>query len=288
MTPPPSVALFGAPGQLGTAIQRLAPAGWKFLTPNRSEIDLSSSKFPVDDWLDRYRPTAIINAAAYNAVEQAEKESDLAYRLNAEVPARLAKWAASHGAYMIHLSTDYVFSGDQNRPIDEKAVPAPLNVYGASKAAGEKNFLESGTCGCLIRTSAVFGDCRPARANHNFVQKILNRAAALQPFTVRDDLTFCPTRASDLAQFTIQRVLERAGGTFHCTNEGPTTWFEWAREILAIRGLEIDLVKPGRGDAPGQAQRPRYTVLACTRRPIGATSGPWKIALKHYLETLPA
>lgn len=266
------VALTGAGGQLGTAFRKLAPATWEILCPSWREFSSA--------WFGQNQPSVIVNAAAYNAVELAEHEPAQAYHTNTKVPAQLAEWAAAHGTYMIHFSTDYVFSGSQTDPISEDTQPTPVNVYGASKAEGEKFFLQSGAMGCLIRTSAVFGARGKNTAPHNFIEKILARAAAGRTFTVRDDLTFRPTWADDLARVTVQKITDRAAGIFHCTSAGQTTWCEWAREILARFGKNSHLVEACRGDIPGQVRRPRYTVLRDSRH---HPSTNWLTALDIYL-----
>jgi len=277
------VVLFGGSGQLGHALQKLAPADWTLLTPNRDRVDLGAPFPRLADWLDRQQPDVVVNATGYNAVEQAESEPDLARLINATAPAQIARWAISRSTYFVHFSSDYVFSGDQNSPIRPETPTAPLNVYGQSKADGETPFLGGDPPGALVRTSAVFGTRQPKGRTHNFVEKILSRAELGECFLVRNDLTFCPTWADDLARFTVRCVGEQSRGIFHCTSEGATTWFEWAREILLQANYDPTRVVPTRGDPTGLARRPRYTVLACTHGRELVESTPWKTALQRYL-----
>lgn len=274
------VALFGASGQLGVAIRKLAPSHWEIQRPTRREADFLDGGLTVTAWLEKHRPQVVINAAAYNAVEQAEKEPMQARQINAQTPANLATWASNHGAYLVHFSSDYVFSGQDTEPIKEDSPPEPVNAYGTSKAEGEKLFCHAEAEGCLIRTSAVFGPREQPPTSHNFVEKIIVRASGENPFPVREDLTFCPTWSMDLARVTLQKIEDRASGIFHCTSMGATTWLEWAREILAQLGKNSDLAEPCRGNLAGGAPRPQYTVL---KDSFNHPSTPWQSALKVYL-----
>jgi dTDP-4-dehydrorhamnose reductase len=277
------VVLFGAGGQTGCALRRLAPADWDWTCPSRREIDLAVDRDRLTDFLAHVRPGVIINASAYNAVEAAEKHPEEAHALNARAVEILAEWSIRRAVYLVHFSTDYVFAGLGSEPIPPAEQPDPRNVYGASKAAGERPFLTGASPGCLIRTSAVFGTRNRPEAPHNFVEKILARARLGQPFAVREDLGFAPTLADDLARFALACVIRRTPGIHHCTSDGETTWFGWAREIVRQAGLVETLVQPTAGDPPGQAVRPRYTVLQNTHPPDAPPRTPWQTALQNYL-----
>jgi dTDP-4-dehydrorhamnose reductase len=277
------VVLFGAGGQTGCALRRLAPSDWDWTCPSRREIDLAADCDRLTLFLGHVRPDVIINASAYNAVEEAEKHPEEAHAINARAVDFLAEWSVRRSVHLVHFSTDYVFAGLGSEPISPAEKPAPQNVYGASKAAGERAFLADEPGRCLIRTSAVFGTRSRSEVPHNFVEKILARARLGQPFAVREDLCFAPTWTDDLARFAIACVTRRTPGIHHCTSEGETTWFGWARDIVRRAGLSETLVQPTAGTPPGQAVRPRYTVLQVTHPPDAPPRTPWQTALQNYL-----
>jgi dTDP-4-dehydrorhamnose reductase len=269
-------------GQLGAALVRLAGAEVRSL--DRAALDLADLD-AIEPALASERPAVLINAAAYNRVDEAERRPAEAFAVNAVAPGRLARAATSLGARFVHISTDYVFSGDVRRPYLEDDLPAPLGVYGASKLAGEHLVRAHAPDALIVRTGGVFGTPAGARrGRHNFVQAILAQARASQPLRVVDDQTVGPTYALDLACAILRLVDAGATGTVHVASAGCCTWYEFARAILDAAGLDIPVIPISSAERAAAARRPPYSVLDCTRLAAhGIVMPHWRDALKRYL-----
>ena len=225
----------------------------------------------VESLLDREKPDLVFNAAAYTAVDQAEDAAELAHRLNSELPARLAAWAAANDGFLVHYSTDYVFSGKAARPLTEDDEPVPLNVYGESTLSGEQAVLGSG-CRCLVlRTSWVYSS-----HGNNFVLTMLRLARERSALSIVDDQAGRPTWARNLARVSSSLALqsgkdERLQGLYHYCDGGEVTWFGFAEEIFRIGhhlGLIAnipELTPVSSAEYPQKAQRPGYSVLDTSR-----------------------
>ena len=269
------ILLTGAAGQLGRELTPLlagfgdivrvdvhAPEG----DPDMVLQDLGDLE-SVESLLDREKPDIIFNAAAYTAVDQAEDASELAQRLNAKLPARLATWAAANDSLLVHYSTDYVFSGEADRPLTEIDKPAPLNVYGESKLAGERAVLESGCRNIVLRTSWVYSS-----HGNNFVLTMLRLARERSSLSIVDDQAGRPTWARNLARVSSNMALlegntESAQGLDHYCDGGEVTWFGFASEIFRI-GHQLGLIDSlpaltpvTSAEYPQKARRPGYSVL---------------------------
>lgn len=289
------ILLLGANGQVGWELRRsLAPLG-EIFAPTRAEgADLSDPPglLPL---VDRIRPDVIANAAAYTAVDRAESETDLARRVNADAPAVLARAAAGSGAWLVHYSTDYVFDGAKPAPYGEGDAPNPLNVYGATKLAGERAVLESG-CRCLVfRVSWIY-----AARGINFIRAILRQAREKDSLRVVADQRGAPTGAelvADATAIALRCVLapggEAKGGLYHLAAAGETTWHAYARLILAEARAQGTPLKAG-PDAvaavstagyPTPARRPANSRLdtARLRETFGICPPPWQGALRRTL-----
>lgn len=297
------IGVLGAAGQVGRCLVReieAAPDLELGFAVTRAELDLSETA-QIDPFLDRSRgprpsgpgkgPDVVINAAAFTKVDACETQPELAHQLNARVPGVWARALRARGIGFVHISTDYVFPGDGTRPYREDDPTAPRSVYGASKLAGEQLVLEHDPEATVVRTSWVFG---PGR---NFVVAILDQAAKRRtgeksgPLQVVDDQRGSPTAAADLAQGLLAvcrlRAAVRSGGLglLHLCNEGVTTWFGFAREILDQAGYgEVAIDPVATGVFPTAAPRPAYSVLDCSRaRALGVRLRPWTEALTGYL-----
>lgn len=227
----------------------------------------------VEALLHRLRPDIIVNAAAYTAVDRAEDEPETAFRVNGELPGCLANWAKQNDALLLHYSTDYVFSGESERPYREDDSPDPLNVYGESKLAGERAVTESGCKHLVLRTSWVWSG-----QGNNFLLTMLRLAAERPSLDIVDDQVGCPTWARNLAG-TSRRLIERTAGDptgspwglYHYSDAGVVSWFGFAQAIFAAA------VESGILDAapqlnavdskafPQKAKRPAWSVLDTTR-----------------------
>ncbi|HRQ04571.1 MAG TPA: dTDP-4-dehydrorhamnose reductase [Nitrosomonas halophila] len=229
------ILLFGKNGQVGWELQRsLVPLGEVVALDimDHAHCGDLTDQVGIARTLQAIQPDIIINAAAYTAVDKAESESDLAYRINAEGPGLLAQQARRLGAWLIHYSTDYVFDGKGKRPWTEADPTSPVNVYGLSKRQGEVLIQQADCKHIILRTSWVY-----AAQGQNFAKTILRLARERTQLTVIDDQIGAPTGAELLADVTAQivpRLLEQPelSGLYHVTANGETSWYSYARFVL--------------------------------------------------------
>jgi dTDP-4-dehydrorhamnose reductase len=274
------MAVLGAGGQLGTAFRSVYP-GARFV--DRSGLDLADTG-AIADRLAGLSPTAIVNCAAYTAVDRAEDEEELAHRVNGQAVGSLARFAADAGIPLVTYSTDYVFPGDATVPYVESDRTDPVNAYGRSKLAGEEAALAIHSGALVIRTSWVVSGTHP-----NFVATMLRLARRGEPWRVVDDQVGCPTVADDLAAGTAEAVDTGITGILHMTNAGATTWFELARAAIELAGHDPGLVEPcATADYPTPARRPAYSVLGSERAgPAGLSALPrWRDSLRNVVSAL--
>jgi dTDP-4-dehydrorhamnose reductase len=278
------VLVTGASGQLGRALLAgLGPeAAW---AGGRAELDVRDTR-RVAELVAHVAPDVVINAAADNRVDAAEQEPEEALAVNALGPLNLARAAAQAGALLVHVSTDYVFDGEQDRPYDEADPPRPRSVYGLTKRAGELAVSSSPGPWLLVRTSGVFGRGGSRGKGGSFVERILERARGGAALRVVDDQTFAPTYAPDLAGALI--ALARGGhrGLVHVTNGGECTWHGLARTALKMAGLHAPVERIRSEDLDAAARRPRYSVLSTRHyESLGLPPlRPWKDALDEMLQ----
>ena len=297
--------LIGPSGQVGSALlERRASLG-EVVPLDHPELDLASAD-SIHRAVRELRPQVIINAAAYTAVDQAEREETLAFRVNAHGPAILAEEAARLGALLVHFSTDYVFDGEKPTPYVETDPPNPLNVYGRSKLAGDQAIQASGCRYLIFRTSWVYGS-----SGKNFVLTMLRLAREGKPLRVVDDQHGAPTSSRQIARAVREILLagearremapddmkrvRAASGLYHATAAGVTTWFGFAAAILAERARmpgacvtapKLTPITTGEYNAP--AKRPANSVLSNAK--LAATFGvrmqSWERGLEETLSAL--
>ena len=230
------ILVTGATGQIGWQLQRtLAPLG-EVSACTRNELDFTQPEL-VTTYIRDHKPDIVVNAAAYTAVDRAEIESDLAHKINAEAPGRIAEELARRGGLLIQYSTDYVFDGRKAGPYDEDDSTGPLNVYGRTKLAGEQAIAASGCPHIILRTTWVY-DIR----GKNFLRTVLRLAREREELTMVADQHGAPTWARSIAEATSQIVSRCAqkgdtnawgyNGVFHLTSAGETTWAGFAQQIL--------------------------------------------------------
>jgi dTDP-4-dehydrorhamnose reductase len=250
------VLLTGARGQLGRELEAVfSPAGDEVASADQATFDLAD-RDAVLQAVGAVAPDAIVHAGAWTDVDGCEREPDRAYAVNALGTRNVAEAARACGARVCYVSTDYVFDGRADRPYHEWDATNPLSVYGRSKLAGESVL---GPADTVVRTSWVCG-----RHGRNFVRTILSRAVEGEALTVVDDQHGCPTFADDLAGMIRRLVVARRPGTFHVTNQGATTWYRFARDVVAAAGLDPGLVQPtttAEMQPPRPAPRPAFSVL---------------------------
>jgi len=279
------VAVLGSHGQLGRDLVPRLPGEVMALT--RTDIDLSMLESTTAR-LAEIQPDVVINCAAYNLVDKAEAEPDLAWRVNANGVRDLAKAAAAIGARFVHFSTDYVFGLDAGRtsPLTETDLPGPVSIYGASKLAGEHLALAANPRSLIIRTCGLYGVHGTGGKGGNFVETMLRLAEQGKSVKVVDDQHCTPTATADLAEATVRLLATGATGLFHITNAGSTTWFQLAREIFRQAHLSVDLMPITSGQFGAPARRPGYSVLDGGKlAKIGIELREWPEALASYLET---
>ena len=271
--------VLGSAGQLGRELasslgQELVWAG------GRAELDVTDER-AVTALVARVRPDVVFNATAYNRVDAAEGEPELAFAVNALAPRTLSLAARELGALLVHVSTDYVFDGALSRPYREDDLAHPLSVYGASKLAGERHVLESGAETLVVRTSGVLGRGGSAQKGGSFVDRILAQARAGKPLRVVADQMFAPTSAVELAGAIVALVRLRVRGLCHVTNQGSCSWHELATAALAAAGLTRPVEAIAVAELGLPARRPAYSVLDTSRgRELGLPPlRSWKDAL---------
>jgi dTDP-4-dehydrorhamnose reductase len=297
------ILLTGAEGQVGRALREPLQSLGTVLVPNRTAFDLSRPDL-LSPLLDSLSPDLIVNPAAYTAVDRAEDEVELAFRINAEAPKILARWAALHRVPMLHFSTDYVFDGSGQKPWCEDDPTGPLSVYGASKLAGETGVREVGGDHLVVRTSWVFSS-----TGNNFMNTISRLAKERAELRIVSDQFGAPTSAQSIAEGVISilqasaatsiefrraEIARRFGlaqGLLHVSNAGETNWYRFGCAIvegLRARGTPLavrNIVPIETRDYPTKAQRPFNSRLDSTRlnQQFGFQMPNWQNALAEEI-----
>jgi dTDP-4-dehydrorhamnose reductase len=302
----PKILLTGKNGQVGHDLQRFLPRLGEVLALDRQQLDLSRFD-EVRRVIRQIRPALIVNAAAYTAVDLAEKEHSLAQAINAEAPAIMAEEARRIGAALVHYSTDYVFDGIKNSPYEEADPTEPTNVYGKTKLAGEQAIRDSGAHHLIFRTAWVY-----STRGKNFLLTILRLATEREELRIVNDQIGAPTWSREIASATaevLQKFFDRTGnvsawaelgGTYHMTAGGETSWFEFAKAILEEAKKQATSPAPWLAEAthrkpllsrvvtpittaeyPTPARRPAYSVLSNlhTVRTFGIELADWRTQL---------
>lgn len=277
--------LIGAGGQLGVDFARLAAAaGHEVRGYAHAELDVTDAA-RLGEAIAAERPDAVVSTAAFHNVEACEREAAPAFAVNAIGALNLARACAAADAALAHFSTDYVFDGARRAPYLESDAPAPLNVYGASKAAGE--MLARAHCRrhFVIRTTGLYGRAGSRGKGGNFVETMLRKARAGETIRVVGDQTLTPTSTVDLAAKTLELLGTEAYGLYHITNSGECTWHEFAAKIFELAGLAADLRRVSSAEFASPARRPAYSVLekAALRAAGLEAPPPWPDALARYL-----
>lgn len=282
MAEPVHVLIAGGHGQVGQALAHAVwPEGMRLHRPTRAELDLTSDA-ALTEAFARTPFAAVINAAAFTAVDAAETHPDEAFLANAEVPARLAEATRAAGIPLIHISTDCVFDGRLDRPYAEDDAAAPISVYGASKRAGEVAVLSGNLRTAVVRTAWVV-----SARGRNFVRTILDAAASRSDLGVVADVVGSPTSADDLAQALVALTLAMVNdpsaptGLYHCVNAGEASWAELAAEALRLAGSRTTVVPIPAVERPAPAPRPANSRLSCERlaKDYGVTLRDWRDAV---------
>ena len=290
----PRVLIVGNAGQVGVELQRCFAGFGEVVGVDRESVDLAQPE-QVRDLVRRVDPAIILNAAAYTAVDRAESEPELAHAINAEAPRILAEEALQTRALLVHYSTDYVFDGAKQGPWTELDAAAPLNVYGASKLAGERAILETGGRILIFRTSWVYGP-----HGSNFLLTMLRLAIQRDSLSVVGDQIGSPTTSIELARAThaiVRGVIsgefgeaEEFAGLYHMTCSGSTSWCGFAQAIFAragkLLGGKTPVVTPiTSAEYPTAAKRPHNSVLSNAKLEarFAVRLASWEAALDEVL-----
>ena len=291
------ILLTGRTGQVGYELERSLQGLGEIVAVDRSRMDLADLD-SVRNTIREVRPGLIVNPAAYTAVDQAEKEPELAMRVNGDAPGVMAEEAAKLGAAMIHYSTDYVFDGTKTGAYTETDAPCPVNVYGRSKLAGEQAIQVSGIPHLIFRTSWVYG-----LRGKNFLLTIRRLAQEREKLRIVNDQHGAPTWCRSIADVTAHVVarlshagssvgldhdlLRANGGVYHLAAQGQTTWYGFAQTIVAHKSInKKPAVMPiNTQDYPLPARRPANSVLSCERLMSTFCGLPtWEEALRLCLD----
>ena len=285
-----NILVTGANGQLGCEMQRLgavSPNNYTFT--DVAELDVTDAG-AVLRAAEQTRAEAIVNCAAYTNVERAEEDEATADRLNRLAPANLAAAAAATGATLIHISTDYVFDGTAHTPYTEQAPTAPLGVYGRTKLAGEQAVEASGCSYLILRTAWLY-----SAFGNNFLKTMLRLTAERESLNVVFDQIGTPTYAGDLALgiFSVIEGQQFRGheGLYHFSNEGVSSWYDFAVEIAAAAGHDKCRIEPCHtAEYPSKAPRPAYSVLDKSKfkTTFGIEIPHWRESMLYCLKTMQA
>jgi dTDP-4-dehydrorhamnose reductase len=279
--------IFGAGGRLGAALAREYAAGWDVRALGRKEADLSDPE-AVADLVRAEKPDIVINCAAMTNVDECENERDKARVINADAPGAIARACKQTGAKMIHISTDYVFSGKKTEPYAEDDIAEPVSWYGETKLAGEEAVLAAGAGHAVVRVSWVFGPDRDS-----FVDKALQTAMRGEPVKAVADKWSSPAYTLDIAEALRSLVNPGApGGIYHVCNAGICTWQDWAAEAIRV-AEESGLMPTGAKVEPLRladikamvARRPVHSGMTCQRieKLVGKPMRSWQEAVADYV-----
>jgi dTDP-4-dehydrorhamnose reductase len=254
-----TIIVFGASGQLGQCLKSVAAIQGvtDIVFPPESEANILDTE-GLNKLFERYKPAYAINCAAYTAVDKAEDDSELAENINNTGAANLAIQCQKHGAALIHVSTDFVFKGDVAHPLTETDEASPISVYGQTKLDGEIAVAENLKEHFIIRTGWLYSEYA-----NNFVKTMLKLGNERDELKIIADQVGTPTYAIDLAGFILLviRSNNKDYGIYHYSNEGVTSWFDFARAIFDISATQVKVIPIRTDQYPTRATRPSYSVM---------------------------
>jgi dTDP-4-dehydrorhamnose reductase len=282
-----NILVIGASGQLGQELRVVAEGSAQHYTfASRSELDVTD-QLAIRHFVQDHHIDTIINCSAYTAVDRAEDEPEEADCINHQAVAALAALAKAQGLYLIHISTDYVFAGDSHRPITEEETPRPQSVYGRTKLLGEDAIRRAGCRALILRTSWLY-----STYGANFLKTMCRLMQERQELSIVFDQIGTPTYARDLARFIVSYLEQDKGtrqeGTYHFSDEGVASWYDFAEAIRHRMGYSCQLHPIRSEQYPTKATRPSYSVLdkAKLKRDFGITLPHWQTSLEDCLKQL--
>ena len=280
------ILVTGANGQLGQCLQKISSQfeEFEFIFTDSETLDITN-KEEVNDFFWQNAPDFCINAAAYTAVDLAETDIEKAFLVNADGTENLAEACAENNAQFIHVSTDYVFDGENNLAYTEEDFTNPLGVYGASKLAGDELALEVNPCSVILRTSWVYSEF-----GKNFVKTMLNLFATKEELSIVADQFGQPTNANDLAE-AIMKIIKSekvTPGIFNFSNLGRISWFDFAEKIAELSDAKIKLNAIETSQYPTPAKRPKNSVLDLDKisKTYAVQLKPWEESLEDCVQIL--
>lgn len=280
------ILVTGANGQLGQCLQKISSQfeEFEFIFTDSETLDITN-KEEVNDFFWQNTPDFCINAAAYTAVDLAETDVEKAFLVNADGAENLAEACSENNAQFIHVSTDYVFDGENNLAYTEEDFTNPLGVYGASKLAGDELALEVNPCSVILRTSWVYSEF-----GKNFVKTMLNLFATKEELNVVADQFGQPTNANDLAE-AIMKIIKSekiTPGIFNFSNLGRISWFDFAEKIAELSDAKIKLNAIETSQYPTPAKRPKNSVLDLDKisKTYAIQLKPWEESLEDCVQIL--
>ena len=280
-----NILVTGANGQLGNSVRKIASnyTQHHFLYTDMPEVDITNLPL-LEDLVKRENIGAIINCAAFTAVDKAESSEELAAKINVDGPKNLAIAAKNVGAKLVHISTDYVFDGKSCLPLKETDPTQPIGVYGKTKRQGEIEVEKTGCDAIVIRTAWLYSEY-----GNNFVKTMLSLGKERESLNVVYDQVGTPTFATDLA-YAIMTLLEKGFkgfNTYHFSNEGVISWFDFTKAIFEIAGLQTKVNAIESFEYPTAAERPAYSVLNKRKIKAEGVNVPyWKDSLVQCIKLL--
>lgn len=280
------ILVTGSRGQLGRELQSLAHGSdhsWLFC--DVAELDITQPE-AVETFFQVHCPQVVINCAAYTAVDQAEEDEETCMRINADAVGILARACHRHSATLVHISTDYVFSGTAHKPLLSTDATEPIGVYGRSKLMGEELIRQSACSHIILRTSWLY-----SVHGHNFVKTMLRLLGERQTLRVVTDQVGTPTYARDLASAILHIIdSDQLGktGTYHYSNLGVCSWYDFAHAIATLSGSTCRVEPCASADFPAKVQRPHYSVLdkSLTTATFALSNRHWQDALLACLKQM--
>jgi dTDP-4-dehydrorhamnose reductase len=281
------VAILGATGQLGSDLVRAAAAaGVEHVALGHEDVEITSAESLAAAFA-RIKPGVVINSAAFHQVDRCEENPAEAHRVNAEGAGLVARAARDVGARCLFISTDYVFDGNRapGSAYAETDAVGPLNVYGASKLAGERLVAEAVEDHLIVRVASLFGVAGARGKGGNFIETILKKAREGGPLKVVDDQWMSPTSTADAADAILRLAQGSARGVVHVTNDGACTWHAFASQAVALTGLGVTVEPIAAATFPSKVRRPRNSALDTGRLAgmLGKAPRPWGEAVRAYL-----
>jgi dTDP-4-dehydrorhamnose reductase len=280
------VLLIGSNGQLGTDLAKVCQSAGDTVVPmTHAQLDVCSDE-RVAAVLAEQEPDVVISTAAYHRVEECETQQVRSFEVNTIAPMKLSLACNQVGATLVHFSTDYVFGGyPHNQPFVETDRPAPVNVYGTSKLAGEYLVSTYAKRYFLLRVCGLYGTAGSSGKGGNFVETMLKKAVAGDAIKVVADQVLTPTYTGDLAKAVRDLLETKEYGLYHLSSEGECSWFDFTRHIFKSAGIDVNLSPIKTSEFFSAVRRPAYSVLSKAKfRSLGLSIPDWQDALPRYLE----